>query len=275
MSSALRRTLTGLAIGAVAALLIALDTVVQHGVIVWGVCGCLALGAGGEAAAMEARRNRPVKLGVLAACVAAFGVAFVLREVPAWSIDRRDLQLALPAAAAVLAGLAFGRGRLAAALLGLWIAAPLVALVLWTREFGHAALVALILASKVGDIAGYFFGRRFGKRHPFPRLSPGKTAFGCGASFVFGVAAAALCARYWTLGPDGLGLVGGAVAGVLLNVAAQGGDLLESAVKRRAGVKDSGVLMGASGGLLDVLDSFLLTAPLAYCALPLIAAAVH
>ena len=60
----------------------------------------------------------------------------------------------------------------------------------------------------------------------------------------------------------------GAFAGLALNLAAQGGDLLESLVKRRYGVKDSGTLFGPSGGVLDVVDSLLLTIPLALVLLP-------
>ena len=60
----------------------------------------------------------------------------------------------------------------------------------------------------------------------------------------------------------------GFVAGGILNVAAQAGDLLESHVKRRAGVKDSGVVLGPAGGALDLVDSLLLTVPVAILSWP-------
>jgi phosphatidate cytidylyltransferase len=58
-----------------------------------------------------------------------------------------------------------------------------------------------------------------------------------------------------------LGLLGAVLIGALLNLASQAGDLLESAFKRHAGVKDSGLLFGPSGGVLDLVDSLLLSAP--------------
>jgi CDP-diglyceride synthetase len=272
MSSIASRTLTGVAIAAAAAGLIALDRTVPHGVIVWGVCACLALGAIGELSAMLARREEGHRFALSAAGVAAFAVAYLQSEQELWPTSTPALRLVGPAVAAAFVGFVLGRGRLRVGLLAVWIAVPLVALVFWTRGFGHGALGALIVVSKSGDIAGYFIGRRFGKHRPFPRLSPGKTVAGCVASLIAGVVAGTLCARFWTLGPAGFSLLGGAVAGLVLNLAAQYGDLLESAVKRRAGVKDSGVVMGAAGGLLDVLDSFLLTAPVAWLILPQIAA---
>jgi phosphatidate cytidylyltransferase len=273
--SVLRRTLTGAAIAAAVAGLVALDTVVPHSLILWGVCLLLALGAAGEAAAMVARRGRAIRGALLAAVGAAFAVAILHEERGLWSLDGEIVRLAAPAAAAAVVAFALGRARVVAALLALWIAVPLVALVLWTREHGHDALAALIAVSKAGDVAGYFVGRRFGRRHPFPSLSPGKTVAGCVASLAAGVATGALLAGLWTLGPGGLVWTHGALAGLVLNLAAQAGDLLESAVKRRARVKDSGVLMGASGGVLDVLDSLLLTVPLAWLVLPALAAGAN
>jgi phosphatidate cytidylyltransferase len=69
--------------------------------------------------------------------------------------------------------------------------------------------------------------------------------------------------------PEGrFGVASGLAAGALLNVAAQSGDLLESWVKRRAGVKDSSTWFGPSGGLLDQLDSLLLSIPMSYLSWP-------
>jgi len=70
--------------------------------------------------------------------------------------------------------------------------------------------------------------------------------------------------------PWSQGVLGGALAGLSLNLAAQAGDLFESGVKRRFGVKDSGALFGPSGGVLDVVDSLLATVPLALVVLPIV-----
>jgi phosphatidate cytidylyltransferase len=179
-------------------------------------------------------------------------------------------RFAVPAAAAAGVGLLLARGRPGAALYALWIGVPLALLVLWTATHGHLALGALLVLSKVGDVAGYYGGRRFGRRHPFPRLSPGKTVEGCAFSLLAAVVAGALLASAGAFDQVST-IASGALAGLLVNLAAQAGDLFESAVKRGAGVKDSGALMGASGGLLDVLDSLLFTLPVAWLCVPLLA----
>ena len=131
-------------------------------------------------------------------------------------------------------------------------------------------LVALLLLSKIGDTAGYFVGNAIGKSHPFPILSPGKTTAGCVASLVAGMLAGAACVATELLPPGSLGIWGGVLAGAAINVAAQAGDLLESLVKRKTGVKDSGTWFGPSGGLLDLVDSLLLTVPAASVVFPLL-----
>jgi len=150
--------------------------------------------------------------------------------------------------------------------LALWLIPPLFSIVLIDREFGTHGLVALVVLAKVGDNAGYFVGRAIGKRHPFPQVSPGKTVAGCVASLVAGIVVGAALLPF-TLGAwsPAQAALGGLVGG-LINVAAQTGDLSESWVKRRAGVKDSSALLGPSGGVLDVIDSLLLAAPVALIA---------
>jgi phosphatidate cytidylyltransferase len=129
-------------------------------------------------------------------------------------------------------------------------------------------LVALSLAGAiVGDTAAYFVGSAIG-RHPFfHSISPRKSLEGAVAGAVASILVGAL-AGPWLIGisvPVGIGL------GALITVAAQGGDLVESAIKREAGVKDSGTLIPGHGGLLDRADSIVLLAPVVYCYLKLIA----
>ena len=151
-----------------------------------------------------------------------------------------------------------------------WIAFPLPALVVIWWNYQVAGLVALILLCKLGDIAGYYVGNAIGKRHPFPSLSPGKTVAGCVASLVVGTLAGAGCVALDLLPEAHWGLAGGLVAGAVVNIAAQAGDLLESRVKRRAEVKDSGTWFGPSGGVLDLVDSLLLGVPAALVVWPLL-----
>jgi phosphatidate cytidylyltransferase len=129
-------------------------------------------------------------------------------------------------------------------------------------------LVAIVVGAVVAtDTLAYFSGHALG-RHPFfPSISPRKSVEGAvggavGAMLVAGIAGPLVI----SLNP--LASVG---MGLLIAVAAEGGDLAESALKRQAGVKDSGRLIPGHGGLLDRLDGLLLAGPAVYCLLVLIA----
>lgn len=127
---------------------------------------------------------------------------------------------------------------------------PALAL-LWIRERDHHGLVLLIwvfIVTWSTDIGAYFAGRSFGKRKLAPSISPNKTVEG----LYGGIAAATLCGGAWALA-RGLGhpLL---ILAPIFAVSAQGGDLFESAMKRRAGVKDSGSWLPGHGGALDRLD---------------------
>jgi len=127
---------------------------------------------------------------------------------------------------------------------------PALAL-LWVRERDAHGLVLLIwifLVTWSTDIGAYFAGRAFGRHKLAPSISPGKTVEGlCG-----GVVAAALIGGAWALWTD-LGAPVLALA-PLFALAAQAGDLFESSMKRRAGIKDSGTWLPGHGGVLDRLD---------------------
>lgn len=166
-----------------------------------------------------------------------------------------------------VSGLAPLLGRVA------WLALPLPCLYLVRRSLGVEGLAALLLLSKVGDAAAYYAGNALGRRfprRPFPRVSPNKTAVGCWASLVTATLVGALVQWWGWLPPARLGWGTGALAGALVNLAAQAGDLLESAAKRAAGVGDSGTAFGPSGGVLDLLDSVLLAVPAALLTWPLL-----
>lgn len=166
-------------------------------------------------------------------------------------------------------------GRELALALGLavWLAPPLPALWQVWRDFHSSGLVALLVLSKVGDTAAYYVGNAIGKSHPFPTISPGKTTAGCVASFVTATAIGGAFALFGVLPAEPYGVWGGLLAGGAVNIAAQAGDLLESWVKRRAGVKDSSGLFGPSGGVLDQIDSLLLSVPVALATWPWLFAA--
>ncbi|MBS1820434.1 MAG: CDP-archaeol synthase [Acidobacteria bacterium] len=181
----------------------------------------------------------------------------------AWNGFRAPLIQALPDTAQGLFGL-------------IWIAYPLTLVpLLWKQENGPALVVFLMVCVWAGDIAALYVGKAFGKHKLAPRLSPGKTWEGSIASIAGSIAAAGLV--IWI--GDILTARGNLILHItepvwqtlvlaaVLNVAAQLGDLLESAVKRGAGVKDSGTMLPGHGGILDRIDALLLAAPVLWFAL--------
>lgn len=183
----------------------------------------------------------------------------------AWNGFRSPLIQVLPDTAQGLFGL-------------IWIAYPLTLIpLLWKQEDGPALVIVLMVAVWTGDIAALYVGRAFGKRRLAPRLSPGKTWVGSIASIIGSLLAVALV----ILLSDRLAARGNLLLHIaepawqtlllaaILNIAAQLGDLLESAVKRGAGVKDSGTLLPGHGGILDRIDALLLATPVLWYALTL------
>ncbi|HKP34792.1 MAG TPA: phosphatidate cytidylyltransferase [Sphingomicrobium sp.] len=127
---------------------------------------------------------------------------------------------------------------------------PALAL-LWIRErddHGLALLMWTFIVTWATDIGAYFAGRSFGRRKLAPSISPNKTVEG----LFGGIVAASLFGGAWALITE-LGTSLLALAPIFA-VAAQAGDLFESGMKRRAGVKDSGTWLPGHGGALDRLD---------------------
>jgi phosphatidate cytidylyltransferase len=175
----------------------------------------------------------------------------------AWNGFRSPLIQVLPDTAQGLFGL-------------IYIAYPLTLIpLLWKQEDGIALVLFLLVCVWAGDIAALYIGRAFGKRKLAPRLSPGKTWIGSFASILGSVLIAGLLvyisdtltARGNTLLHISEPLWQSLILAAILNIAAQLGDLLESAIKRGAGVKDSGTLLPGHGGILDRIDALLLAAP--------------
>lgn len=143
---------------------------------------------------------------------------------------------------------------------------------LWLRAqpAGYAGFMWLLLLVWSTDTGAYAFGRLIGGPAFVPRFSPNKTWAGVAGGVVAAVAAGALAALIG-LSPRALGPDAGAPLwpyAVLFALAAQAGDILESAAKRHFGVKDSGALIPGHGGALDRLDGFLLAVCVAaLCAL--------
>jgi phosphatidate cytidylyltransferase len=124
---------------------------------------------------------------------------------------------------------------------------------------GPLLLLFAMVVIWVGDTAAYFVGRSIGKHTLAPHLSPKKTWEGTVASFLGSLIVAMVFARYMTVPLPHL-LAMAAVG----NVAGQVGDLLESAYKRSAGIKDSGSILPGHGGVLDRIDALILAIPVVW-----------
>ena len=162
----------------------------------------------------------------------------------------------------------------------LYIAFPLSLIPrLLAQEEGTALLLFLFLCVWCGDIAALYVGKSIGKRKLAPSLSPNKTWEGAIASVlgsvVFGMGLILLGNRLVAHGSNLTRLSTTEpwwqflLLAILLNIAAQIGDLVESALKRGVGVKDSGTLLPGHGGILDRIDALLLAAPVLWYALVL------
>jgi phosphatidate cytidylyltransferase len=145
---------------------------------------------------------------------------------------------------------------------------------LWRRENGPSLVLFLFCVVWSGDVAALYVGRAWGRRKLAPRISPNKTWEGSAASLAGSVLVAALLFFAAPALKRNLSLpvaYGGSLArwlalAVLLNVVAQLGDLVESAMKRGCGVKDSGGMLPGHGGMLDRIDALLLAAPVLWYA---------
>jgi phosphatidate cytidylyltransferase len=158
-----------------------------------------------------------------------------------------DLAKSLPRASLLLAGIVY--------IFGCWkCAIPL-------REMNPHWLMYALLVNWVGDMGAYYVGSRWGRHKMAPRVSPNKSWEGAAASVVASVLVAGAYLLRFVPGVE----VAQAVAlTVAANAAGQLGDLTESAMKRGAGVKDSGAMLPGHGGFLDRVDSTLFSLPLIY-----------
>lgn len=121
---------------------------------------------------------------------------------------------------------------------------------------GQWDVLSLFVITKASDIAAYIFGTKWGRHKLIPRISAKKTIEGSIAGVIGAVLVSFLFLRSISLG-------------ILLSVAGQIGDLIESLIKRDAQVKDSGRLVPGMGGVLDFMDSLLFAGPVMYCFLVL------
>jgi phosphatidate cytidylyltransferase len=141
---------------------------------------------------------------------------------------------------------------------------------------GRSLALYLIVVVKMTDIGAYAVGRLAGRHKMIPRVSPGKTWEGLLGGLAAGTAASlAYFLLFRTSPAGGLGILRFAwsdalILGLILSGVGVLGDLVESLMKRAGGAKDSGTVVPGMGGMLDLIDSLLLTAPCCYYYLRLI-----
>jgi phosphatidate cytidylyltransferase len=195
-------------------------------------------------------------LGLAATLLAAFAALIA-------GMTRETLASALPGAAATVFAIPY---------CGLTLAALVL---LRDLHWGPWWLLYLFVVVWSGDIFAYYTGRAIGRHKLAPRISPGKTWEGAAASFVGSIVCGTLMFAFqpevtgWlaTIHAMVRGSLGappvwqGILMSAILNVVAQLGDLVESMIKRGAGVKDSGTLLPGHGGVLDRIDALLFAAP--------------
>lgn len=160
-----------------------------------------------------------------------------------------------------------------------YIAVPMASLAQLREQWqGSFFLLYLLLVVWAGDIFAYFIGKSLGSHRMSPRVSPNKTWEGAVASVIASVAVGMLMFHYSVSISTALlhahlidlrdgvfteprSLMPIAILSVVLNVAAQFGDLVESLIKRGAGAKDSGAILPGHGGMFDRIDALLFAAP--------------
>ena len=123
------------------------------------------------------------------------------------------------------------------------------------QAYGFSAIVFLFAIVWITDIMGYAVGRAVGGRKLWRAVSPNKTWSGA-IGAVMGALVAGLAVAAW----DGMALAPIAILAMILSMVAQGGDLFESAIKRKFGAKDTSDLIPGHGGLMDRLDGFIAAA---------------
>jgi phosphatidate cytidylyltransferase len=205
-------------------------------------------------------------LGYAALCAALFGLAaaagFAAPNLPPALFAASALFWLLLAPAWLRRGLGAG-GRLALSAAGVVVLVPTAMAVLLLPPDRLLLLLGLVW---IADTAAYFAGRAFGRRLLAPTISPGKTwegvAGALAATLIYAIICAVPGAPFAEQVRDAAWVpyLGGAVLLCALSIV---GDLFESALKRRAGAKDSGKLLPGHGGILDRIDSMTSSLPLA------------
>ena len=126
---------------------------------------------------------------------------------------------------------------------------------------GFYLLLIPIILSSVNDITAYIIGKNFGNKKAFPTVSPNKTFEGSFAGVIGTIVVSYFLFKYLNLD---IGISKSITVGLIIAVMGILGDLLESVIKRKSGIKDSGSILPGHGGILDRIDSLILILPIFY-----------
>ena len=144
-----------------------------------------------------------------------------------------------------------------------WIALPGISIIFVERmEIGRLLIISILILTWSNDIFAYLVGKNIGRTKLLPSVSPNKTIEGSLAGLVGGVISGILIFRF--LLPYEFHIFSIVFVCLIFSILGQFGDLCESALKRKAQVKDSSNLIPGHGGFFDRLDSFLFVIPLLY-----------
>jgi phosphatidate cytidylyltransferase len=199
---------------------------------------------GGRFAGLLIRASSAVVLGPLMLAAVWFGFPWI------------DLVAALAAPVMIFEWARLTRGTPMLRIIAWAYGLAALAALLWLRHqpaHGRETILWVLACIWATDIGAYFVGRAAGGAKLAPRISPGKTWAGLVGGMAWAAVASAAAGYAFGLGET----VPLAVIGAALAIVGQAGDLLESAAKRRAGVKDSGHLIPGHGGLLDRIDGLM------------------
>lgn len=216
------------------------------GLILWELSGLMAARDGRDTAVIT-----PGTVGQGGALLASIGAATVALVPASFAVTPEILLLLLPAFAALFLPVKSPDNRPLLVALAIVIPLAIWALLALRAEGGMLLLLWLVAVVVQSDVAGYFAGRSFGGPKFWPRISPKKTWSGTIAGWI-GAAVLGLI----FMAPLGLGF-GLVLVSVLAAFAGQMGDIGQSALKRRAGVKDSSALIPGHGGVWDRFDALL------------------